>query len=465
MESKSIRMVKVIPVSKIKRELPSSDEDDDSVACNICTKIFSSEKALSIHSRFDHPDAVLRGEVIGIKAKKKSSVNLENKKKAIKKAELKEQIRLKTEKLVSSMEPTDIMTMASADVSYIIIKDGQDSIVKEVGSAEPKAKRQKIVKIKSTPKKEKEVKPITGPFECLQPSTLVSNATCHQMFFSCCEYSIHYRDEHTRRRKGIKCQVCEKPLEGSGEKDLPYSCPYCGVEFQFSHALSEHTSTAHKKIKPYQCSKCSKRFTQQGGLQQHMRSHTGDRPFSCTYCPKAFTQKSGLDQHLRIHTKTKPYKCVICSKAFCQSVHLQQHMRTHTNVAPFQCIVCEKRFKQSSHLNYHLKYHNPLNMSGEQKEKYKELMKKMGKEGVFDLIGEKDEVVGDNDEVVEENAGVTENDNISEDQEIEYVSGFVECQVDDDQNDGQVIDSVGLLGEVEALEETDKDNIYIVSDG
>lgn len=148
--------------------------------------------------------------------------------------------------------------------------------------------------------------------------------------------------------------------------------------FETSKELSDHSQTAHIKLKPFQCSICQKRFTQQSGVQQHMRMHTGDKPFACTFCPKAFTQKSGLDQHLRIHTKVKPYKCIICSKTFAQSVHLQQHMRTHTNVAPFQCGICQQRFKQSSHLNYHLKYHNPANMTDEQKARYARLVQLMG---------------------------------------------------------------------------------------
>ncbi|CAH2208451.1 jg25438 [Pararge aegeria aegeria] len=110
-------------------------------------------------------------------------------------------------------------------------------------------------------------------------------------------------------------------------------------------------------MKPHQCSICSKRFTQVGGLQQHMRMHNGIRPFVCKFCNKAFTQKAGLDQHLRTHTKVKPFKCIICCKCFSQSVHLRQHMRTHTNIQPFGCPICKKRFKQSSHLNFHMRSH------------------------------------------------------------------------------------------------------------
>ncbi|KAG6460988.1 hypothetical protein O3G_MSEX012349 [Manduca sexta] len=279
--------------------------------------------------------------------------------------------------MLQSLQPTNIMSLASNDVNYIIIK-AEDGPSPKKKKAEKKEQEKEKVAVR----KERDLQAITGPFECLQPSTLAADVVCHQIFFSCCEYSLHFRDEHTRRRKGLRCQVCEKPLACTGEDLAPYCCEVCGEGFQTSEELTEHCSTMHVKLKPFECNVCHKRFTQQGGVLQHMRMHTGDRPFPCTFCPKAFTQKSGLEQHLRIHTKVKPYRCVVCSKSFCQSVHLKQHMRTHTNVAPFQCGICNKRFKQSSHLNYHLKHHNPANMTDEQKAKYAELLGLISKEVV-----------------------------------------------------------------------------------
>lgn len=211
---------------------------------------------------------------------------------------------------------------------------------------------------------------LRGPFTCTFPSTVRPDLQCRQIFFNCCEYSLHYREAHTKRRKAaLRCQVCEKPLDREFYSDTTlgpqfhtasrfiYSCNICVQTFLDRSQYDEHNRIMHTKIKPHKCSMCSKRFTQQGGLQQHMRMHTGIRPFACTFCPKAFSQKAGLDQHLRTHTKVKPFKCVICSKCFSQSVHLRQHMRTHTNIQPFECSVCGRRFKQSSHLKFHMRSH------------------------------------------------------------------------------------------------------------
>ncbi|KAJ0169466.1 hypothetical protein K1T71_015053 [Dendrolimus kikuchii] len=327
-QSSSGRYVNVVPVAKIKKEV--IDDVEDTVYCKICKKGYASEMALNNHARMEHTETYSNGDPTVW------TQYVEHSPSKTKEPVIMDEIQLKTVEVISEMKPTNMMSLASNDVSYIIIKSDELT---------PNPPRRRGRGLKEDKNKSKDTQAISGPFECLQPSTTVEDGTCHQIFFSCCEYSIHYRDEHTRRRKGLRCQVCEKPLACNGvEPQAPYTC--------------------------------------EGGVLQHMRMHTGDRPFPCTFCSKAFTQKSGLDQHVRIHTKVRPYRCVVCTKTFSQSVHLKQHMRTHTQVAPFQCGFCNKRFKQSSHLNYHLKTHNPANMSENQKAKYSELIGLIAKEYV-----------------------------------------------------------------------------------
>ncbi|XP_052746692.1 zinc finger protein 12-like [Bicyclus anynana] len=245
-------------------------------------------------------------------------------------------------------------------------------IVKYESSESARVKKSRldnmIKKMKSKP--EKKPVDLRGPFTCTLPSTVNMGVQCRQIFFNCCEYSLHYREEHTKRRKAaLRCQVCEKRLDRNlyptnslasqmeTHNVTTFSCHSCALTFFDSAQYDEHKRVVHAKMKPHQCYICSKRFTQVGGLQQHMRMHNGIRPFVCKFCSKSFTQKAGLDQHLRTHTKVKPFKCVICCKCFSQSVHLRQHMRTHTNIQPFGCPICKKRFKQSSHLNFHMRSH------------------------------------------------------------------------------------------------------------
>jgi len=54
------------------------------------------------------------------------------------------------------------------------------------------------------------------------------------------------------------------------------------------------------------------------------------RPFKCTVCGKEFGYKHVLQNHERTHTGEKPYKCPQCPYAACRRDMITRHMRTHS---------------------------------------------------------------------------------------------------------------------------------------
>eukprot|EP00058_Branchiostoma_floridae_P014741 XP_002600229.1 hypothetical protein BRAFLDRAFT_66734 [Branchiostoma floridae] len=80
----------------------------------------------------------------------------------------------------------------------------------------------------------------------------------------------------------------------------------------------------------HKCTYCDKEFPFKSKLNQHLRSHTGERPYLCGECGKRFNQLGNLKAHMRLHTGEKPYKCEHCNKGFSQSTHLKRHVRIHT---------------------------------------------------------------------------------------------------------------------------------------
>ncbi|XP_030642594.1 zinc finger protein 341 [Chanos chanos] len=55
------------------------------------------------------------------------------------------------------------------------------------------------------------------------------------------------------------------------------------------------------KAQKLKCSFCEKVFTKNFDLQQHIRSHTGEKPFQCIVCGRAFAQKSNVKKHMQTH--------------------------------------------------------------------------------------------------------------------------------------------------------------------
>lgn len=49
----------------------------------------------------------------------------------------------------------------------------------------------------------------------------------------------------------------------------------------------------------------------------------------CTYCGSSFTKNFDLQQHIRSHTGEKPFQCIVCGRAFAQKSNVKKHMQTH----------------------------------------------------------------------------------------------------------------------------------------
>ncbi|KAI0245720.1 hypothetical protein BJV78DRAFT_1287293 [Lactifluus subvellereus] len=91
-------------------------------------------------------------------------------------------------------------------------------------------------------------------------------------------------------------------------------------------------SSGSKRI--YECTfdGCEKSYTKPSRLEEHERSHTGDRPFVCTTCNKSYLRETHLQAHVRSHLpkSDRPFVCEEsgCDKRFWTA----QHLRAHTEV-------------------------------------------------------------------------------------------------------------------------------------
>lgn len=118
------------------------------------------------------------------------------------------------------------------------------------------------------------------------------------------------------------------------------------------------TSTQTKPTKTFTCQTCNRSFGYKHVLQNHERTHTGEKPFVCGTCDKRFTRDHHLKTHMRLHTGEKPYHCDYCDRQFVQVANLRRHLRVHTGDKPYACTKCDARFSDSNQLKAHSVTHN-----------------------------------------------------------------------------------------------------------
>ncbi|XP_076353573.1 zinc finger protein 341-like isoform X1 [Tachypleus tridentatus] len=74
------------------------------------------------------------------------------------------------------------------------------------------------------------------------------------------------------------------------------------------------------------------RSRKRGGGVNCSNSESGNkqsRKLRCPYCSKEFTKNFDMQQHIRCHTGVKPFQCIVCGRAFAQKSNVKKHMQTH----------------------------------------------------------------------------------------------------------------------------------------
>ncbi|XP_075055479.1 uncharacterized protein LOC142141185 [Mixophyes fleayi] len=110
-----------------------------------------------------------------------------------------------------------------------------------------------------------------------------------------------------------KTNGCIKPAERAAMK----SCGLCGMDY----SSSDRGLQADLSVNVCHCS-----AIYQEELQTTVKNATENRKFKCVECGKAFKFKHHLKEHLRIHSGEKPYECSKCKRRFSHSGSYSSHL-------------------------------------------------------------------------------------------------------------------------------------------
>lgn len=107
---------------------------------------------------------------------------------------------------------------------------------------------------------------------------------------------------------------------------------------------------------------CPKTFNRNSHLEEHLRSHTGDRPFKCphAFCPQTYLRETHLKHHLKsAHSTVRDHACTWegCDKAFATGTRLRRHLKAHEDKEQYRCRGydgCNATFRKHETLRKHI---------------------------------------------------------------------------------------------------------------
>lgn len=111
----------------------------------------------------------------------------------------------------------------------------------------------------------------------------------------------------------------------------------------------------------FRCEECDRPFNRRYTLNEHVKTHTGERPYRCLVpaCTKRFTTTGNLARHQRLHGFIQPLECPIpsCSVTVTSQHKLEKHVKGHYSNPIRVCHIpgCGKTFSTTGNLNRHLR--------------------------------------------------------------------------------------------------------------
>ncbi|XP_047542886.1 zinc finger protein 37-like [Vanessa atalanta] len=161
-------------------------------------------------------------------------------------------------------------------------------------------------------------------FDTLAHHTKLNHVKSRTEECYCVECNIQF-ENITRYTMHLKNSVKHKTFIG-----VP--CPECNKVYHKKTSMNNHYKYVHLKKTAHYCEKCSRYFLNGYRLRQHQaRTHDKIAPIKkkiCPHCGRAFETNRILNNHIRTHTGERPFVCDVCSAKFTQKTALVVHQRS-----------------------------------------------------------------------------------------------------------------------------------------
>lgn len=152
----------------------------------------------------------------------------------------------------------------------------------------------------------------------------------------------------------LKCEICQKVFDKHGlfnkhvkrhnQEPSRFMCDYCGQEFVSHNELRKHLSSIHKISKRYvKCTICQEAVPRKR-VEDHMRTHTGEKHHQCEICGSQYLTEGLLKAHKKRQHEGLIYQCEICPEQFDQPKKLLHHRRLHSQPMSIHCSFCNLGF-------------------------------------------------------------------------------------------------------------------------
>lgn len=191
---------------------------------------------------------------------------------------------------------------------------------------------------------------------------------CSKVFTKVFSYLRHQREVHAVKRAFI-CAECSKGFStqrrlkehiGIHQSEKAYKCVQCNHSCYTASGLRTHMLEIHSETQNrfHSCEICGEKFSKQYGLKRHKERKHLRQQLSCEVCSKVFSCNEDRLQHAKSHMNNEPFKCDHCEKIFSTSWALQRHSKSHqATTHQFQCSKCPITFTRKDSLISHLKIH------------------------------------------------------------------------------------------------------------